>query len=266
MPPVLLLLLLGGGVAYALSASSRKYALSNDCERLLVEDFSQNEMQSFVQSLDKLLGRVDAGDAYLRLRADRTPVAPSIVAEIEACQLALQQRGLSMSEATKRCRIIGDTIYVTVDQQSAFEIALYVWQETAGPNCNVIRFHGDILPAGSEMVVVAPDTIIWPTPAAECYFRRLVVGVKLALAEITGNSAWAVTEADLAAAADKCPAAARWGSGGNGALTSGPGRFALPGSVPSNPEATALNFRAMARDLNRGALGADAVISGVVFR
>jgi hypothetical protein len=265
MPPVLLLLLLGGGVAYALAAGrSRDYALSDDCEVLLVEDLSPTEFQGYVEKLDKVLRKALDGDGVLRLRVTSLPVAGSIVEEVEACQLALVEAGMSESEARSRCRVDGDTIYVPVDPESAAEIAMYVFQETASPKCNTITFGGEMLPAGAEMEDIAPDTVVlWPTLAAECYYRRLLVGTKLALLAETGNAVWAVTEEDLAAAGQACPSA-KWGGGGR--PTRPLGVLGTPGQPSGNPEATSLDLGSMARDLNRGALGSEAVISGVVFR
>jgi hypothetical protein len=152
-------------------------------------------------------------------------------------------------------RIDGTTVYLPAEPANPEDLAMYMFQQLAHPDCAVltIRNWGALPDSGLE------EEIVWRTQAAECLYLAMFVGMKMELLARTNDPQYTVTPEDLSRVASRCPqSAASWSPQPPGGRPSAYAGVSV-GQAP-------VNFARMAADANSGTLHPAHVLTGRVFR
>jgi hypothetical protein len=255
--PLLLILLIGAGVAAGVAFAGREeYALSDDCtSNRLIEQRPEEVAQWIETHGRKHLEAAFAGRGSFAVRpAAGEPLPQAAVERMVAQYNALVDGGMSPEAARQLARIDGTTLHLLAEPNDPIEVALVVYQALVPPACRVVELQNwqgylDGYGAGQ----IQP-----PTPAAECFLLALYVGVKLEMLAKTGNEDYQITPEDMARIAQVCPQPVTMaGNAAGGRALRAPG---------VSIGASELDFAAMARDANAGRLHPALILSGAVFR
>ena len=257
LPLIPILLIAAAGVAVAVAAGGKRYALTEDCQLSTLSNLTPEESQQWVeqQLLPAFTAAAD-GKAVIKIRGPM-PLPPELLAELEGIRVALQKpvseggAGLTAAQAEQMAGVHGDVVHIPAEPGDAFDVALYCYQQLAHPNCAIAT-----LAAWGQ-----GETISFPSAAAECLFRAIVIAVKMQFFATTGDKSYEITQEDVEAAIKVCPAATQQASAG--------GRVQHPSAAPFpnvGGYGVGFNTRAIAHDANRGVLHPVRVLTGEVFR
>jgi hypothetical protein len=254
--PLLPILILGGAAAVVAVVATRgsRYALSEDCQVSKLATMGPDEVQKWLtETLAPTLAKAYEGKGVMVMRpVDGQSVPQFVVEEVAGCREGLAAEGLGETQIDALCRIDGRTVYLPVDPEDPREIATYLYQQAAHPNCAVLVIK-DWDASDVEGFVQ------WPSQAAECLFYALMIGTKMELLAKTLDDKYTITPEDLARVASVCPQSrAAWG---------GPGGSPRPGATGMSVGAAGgLDYRRMAQDANAGMLHPAHVLTGAIFR
>ena len=293
-----------GALAYG-ATKAAKYALSDDCMRNKLFDFTPEEMSEWIK--DKLgpeMQKAYDGRGIMVLQAAAGETVPaSVVADVQEDQQQLELMGMSKDEARELARVDGNRVYLVAEPWDPVAIAMYLYQQLAQATCRVVKMRNWSTNPEPE----------FPSMAAKCLYQMLYIVVKMDLYARTGSALYEVLPGDLMAIDAVCPQARNWESAGQtGAIEPAvpsptipvfpqptiPGTLEpldpletqfnpiepsipaeplpMPGPTPTAPVnptpiqgtsvgASRLDFRRMARDANSGALHPAYILNGVAF-